>query len=74
MSKETTARLEAIAVTRALSLNAGEDARVMLTETEHPAELAHAACSLAASLLHTLVPGKGQIILDRLTKAAVAEG
>lgn len=32
----------------------------MLTETEDPTELAHAACSLAASLLHTLVPGKGR--------------
>jgi hypothetical protein len=57
-----------------LAGNAGEDTRGMLTETENPAELAHAACRLAASLSQTLVPGKGRVILDRLTQAAVAEG
>lgn len=69
---EQTANLEALAIVRLIIRNEGDAAaKIMLTQTEDPVQLARAACGLAGSLLLGLAPGSEENILDKYTRAVV---
>ncbi|MBT2535885.1 hypothetical protein [Arthrobacter sp. ISL-69] len=69
---EQTANLEAIAIVRLIIRNEGDAAaKIMLTETEDPLQLARAACGLAGALLLGLAPGHEEGILNKYTHAFV---
>ena len=69
---EQTANLEALAIVRLIIRNEGDAAaKIMLTQTEDPVQLARAACGLAGALLLGLAPGSEEDILNKYTRAVV---
>ncbi|WP_133247537.1 hypothetical protein [Arthrobacter sp. H-02-3] len=71
---EQTANLEAIAIVRLITRNEGDEAaKILLTQTEDPMQLARAACGLAGALLLGLAPGHEENILNRYTQAALQD-
>lgn len=71
---EQTANLEALAIVRLIIRNEGDEAaKIMLTQTEDPMQLARAACGLAGALLLGLAPGHEESILDKYTQAALQQ-
>lgn len=69
---EQTANLEALAIVRLIIRNEGDEAaKIMLTHTEDPMQLARAACGLAGAMLLGLAPGHEESILNKYTASVV---
>lgn len=71
---EQTSRLEALAVVRLMAEDRQDEASLMLAESLDPAGLARAACGLAVAAFYALGPERANWMVDKLARAALAEG